>query len=705
MIFIIKIKNNFKIIINLIFIFIWIFGIDIAYAKEFESAEVILSKEYIEWLESSEEEKEKNIMPHMYSGNFCNVIITGTSNDVALLVGEKINNFFEKDVSASYTDSRYNLNDVLDIDVMNQFETQCCWAIATLNSMQLNMQVTENKKMDFSERHMDYATSEDFFDGTNMSAFKRNVNIGGNTLIGLAYLTNGQGAVLEEDMPFENNMDKISINDIEKNAHTYVTDYEILPSIIKYYNSNGSLSYYDSNGNIYNENDVKQLRNVIKEHIIKYGGIVAYTAGGANEYYSSSDLIDSSSYYCNDCSVEFDHAVTIVGWDDNYSKDNFTGKAKPLNDGAYIVLNSYSDQIFEDGYIYISYDDVWIESALYGISGTSEIDYDKIYQHDNFGGAVPIYLNDTLGNIPQTLYYGSIFTRDTTDVEVLDSISVNNADYCKYDIYVNTVSDDLSKNALIKVVTTDVLNPGYHKIEFEELELTGDKFAVVIEVTSVNGKASLMIEPQMNNSFYEYVSADVGNSKISIDGNTWQNLADLGSIPVNGTSIDLSESDVCVKAFTKEKVLEENPDDEKDENSSGNGQCEIFSEKYKITDDKHIMKILYNTTINDLLKDIEILGNYKVYDKDGIEITDFETLTKTNMYLELEGEKYYFAVRADLNGDGKVSLIDLSRHLAWYNGMEEYELKGAYLKAADLNYDGRFSLIDLSQFIVLYNNM
>ena len=56
------------------------------------------------------------------------------------------------------------------------------------------------KVYDFSERHMDYATSKTFKDAKNTKGFAREVGDGGLLVTGLAYLTNGQGAVLEEQV-------------------------------------------------------------------------------------------------------------------------------------------------------------------------------------------------------------------------------------------------------------------------------------------------------------------------------------------------------------------------------------------------------------------------------------------------------------------------------------------------------------------------
>ena len=49
----------------------------------------------------------------------------------------------------------------------------------------------------------------------------------------------------------------------------------------------------------------------------------------------------------SDCYTYYDtaragggHAVMIVGWNDNFSKDNFEG-LKPSNDGAWLIRNSW----------------------------------------------------------------------------------------------------------------------------------------------------------------------------------------------------------------------------------------------------------------------------------------------------------------------------------------------------------------------------
>ncbi len=78
-----------------------------------------------------------------------------------------------------------------------------------------------------------------------------------------------------------------------------------------------------------------------------------------------------------------DHFITVVGWDDAYSKDNFA--TTPPEDGAWIIKNSWGEEVFgEDGYAYLSYCDATFNKNNCAVSVTvsPERGYDRIYQYD-----------------------------------------------------------------------------------------------------------------------------------------------------------------------------------------------------------------------------------------------------------------------------------------------------------------------------------
>ncbi len=441
--------------------------------------------------------------------------------------------------------SKFILNEYnyIDLDVYNQKDTRECWAFSIYTSMQTNLLIKDKIKKDFSERHMDYATSNSFYDANNSDKkYTRSVKAGAITETGLAYLTNGQGAVLEEQMKFENDMNSISFSEIDIKPSYYVTDYTYIPNIFKLYDSDGNISYFNSFGKEYSENDIKNIRSLIKEYIVKNGALVAVTASEyVNGYNNTDDVTKANNFCCKDSTQVRDHAITIVGWDDNYDKENFNENNRPKSNGAYIVLQSYGEHFFNKGYMYISYEDSLIETSLYGISKSNKYDYDNLYQNDFYGANGTLYLKDY-----QVGYLSTYFSRDKSKREILTKVSVNIPQNAKLEVWVNPSGLDVSENYLKKISNdSKMLQAGYHTIDVTPTVLTGDNFAIVIKQISESGDFYFNVEYKQNIIFYENVACDKGRSKVSLDGKKWEVL-DEQTEPL------LKTADLCIKAFTSE---------------------------------------------------------------------------------------------------------------------------------------------------------
>ena len=411
-----------------------------------------------EWNKLSNEIKDQTAIPRTYDVEIPDSILNKYEYDsmprvLNQLLGNSVNPLNKVE---SVYDSRFNLAEELDLRVEHQQDTTECWAFSLLKSVETNKALRNGIKEieDFSERHMDYATSRNFADGINEVGFNRDVGNGGLLVVGLAYLTNGQGAVLESDMPFKNEEKKISLSEIDKDVNIIVNDYCNFPTIHKEYetDSNGNtifVKYKKPNGSLYTESELKAVRNMIKEHLVENGAIASMTGGNYLEYYNNSNPFKATAYNCNSNTKIRDHAITIVGWDDNYPKENFGDGRMPSTDGAYIVLNSYGENSFDNGYIYISYEDFFIEEELYGIGSTGNVDYDNLYQDDYYGGIYRIGLDSqSTGSI------GISYSRDITKEELLESVGVNLSNYANIEIYVNPEDSSFETSKLVKVAQT-----------------------------------------------------------------------------------------------------------------------------------------------------------------------------------------------------------------------------------------------------------
>lgn len=115
-------------------------------------------------------------------------------------------------------------------------------------------------------------------------------------------------------------------------------------------------------------------RDLFKRMILQYGA-VGITYCSSLSYYEYS----TAAQYCPS-DMRADHAVTVIGWDDDYSRENF--KTRPESDGAWLVQNSWGTVFGDEGFFWLSYEDASIAKNAYILEASTDLGA-YIYQCDN----------------------------------------------------------------------------------------------------------------------------------------------------------------------------------------------------------------------------------------------------------------------------------------------------------------------------------
>ena len=471
------------------------------------------SKEYKEWLNLPEEERDKVIMPQMYDFKSYD----GENNNI-LNITQNLKNTYM---------SSYDLREEIPLNtkIKNQGKTGNCWAFASLAVLESNLAMKDKKnnkqevEYDYSERHLTYATSREAFlnNAINEKGFSREANGGGNFFLATSYLSNGLGAVAESSMPYSEDKNNIDISELNKTVVTTVDDIYMFETTPGY------------------QSDI----NKIKDIIVNYGGVEANICG--NDILKAKNYRnDTGAIYSNDIEkYPADHAVTIIGWDDNYSRNNFNEDMKPGNNGAWIIKNSWGEKLEigdlnqikkdiyianesyfnqygitrwedvpnevcitiletsfgqgrvviengklycvlgENGYMYLSYEDVNLTIIGYVKKAENTKNYANIYQHEYQGG------NRVMTFAKEKILLINVFDTKSSNEELTKVGFSTPMDIQKCRVLVNPNGNNFNELQRVELQEGgyETLKEGYNTIELAHpIKLTGSKFLVAVEI-------------------------------------------------------------------------------------------------------------------------------------------------------------------------------------------------------------------------------
>ncbi len=374
--------------------------------------------------------------------------------------------------------------------VRNQGSCGSCWSFATFGSLESSMM--PNDSFDGSENNL-----------KNLAGFDLSCCSGGNRTMSTAYLARWAGAVSESADPY-NAGSCASPQGLPSARH--------IQDVVFIADRTGSL-----------DNDA------LKQAVMAYGAV--YTSYYHNDtYYNSSTY----AYYYNGTS-QGNHAVCIVGWDDNFDRNKFRTPA-PAN-GAFIMRNSWGSYWGQSGYFYMSYYDSKLGISNAAFIAQSTPSYDQVYQYDTLGWVT----STGYGN--NTAWFANVFTATTSSNISAAGLyaSSNNASY-ELRVYLNPTSGPVSSSGPVAIKTGVIETAGYHTVALDTpvAVTAGQKFSVVVKVTTPGYGYPIPLEKPMG-GFASYATASTGQSYMSSSGSTWTDVAS-----------SYANTNVCLKAFARQ---------------------------------------------------------------------------------------------------------------------------------------------------------
>ncbi len=390
-----------------------------------------------------------------------------------------------------------------------------CWAFSVASALESDailQGIDDIATADYSEAHFSWFTARSMTDNVNDPNYGEGYNAdspyvsGGNWLMAAGSLARWNGMAEDNDYPFYP-------YEIEKMGN-YSED-----------------KRFDTGSGVIIRSAEEMLGSEdMKSWIMEHGSVTAAF------YYDDPYFNESTSAYYCDSGATLNHQIVIIGWDDNYSTDNFNSAYVPEGNGAWLCKNSWSEYWGDGGYFWLSYYDTTTQYFA-GFTAQSADTFDNNYTYN--GSYYRSYLQANgsvkIANVfnpegCERLSAISVYT-------VLPSQTVNFSVYTDIPDGYSRPSD--GKFALSFTETFE--RSGYHTVFLpEKLFLNAESnFSVVAEYKTVNGVAYFPIEID-------------GQCEVTYKSNEKESFINLGSTDTQWKdTLSYGYNNVFIQAFTE----------------------------------------------------------------------------------------------------------------------------------------------------------